>query len=74
MTPLLPASITHTAGMSPNSLWAVGRPPRTCAAMFSAATCACVSVGKPVLGTPTGTAVVQGTVTAAAIPTAYTLG
>jgi hypothetical protein len=27
-------------------------------------------VGKPVLGTPTGTAVVHGTATAAAIPTA----
>jgi hypothetical protein len=42
--------------------------------MFSAATWAMVSAGKPVLGTPTALAVVQGAFTAAAIPTAYTFG
>jgi hypothetical protein len=57
-------------GMSPNSLRVVGGWPRTWAAMLSAATWAWVSGGKPVFGTPTGTAVVQGTVTAAAMPRA----
>src|SRR5215510_13618232 len=70
ITPLLPASRTQIAWMSPNDLCAVGSLPRMRAAMFLAAVCAWTSVGKPVLGTPTGTAVVHGTATAAAMPTA----
>src|SRR6266498_1200684 len=69
-TPLLPASMMHTAGMSPKLSFLVGSWPRICAAMFSAATWAMVSAGKPVLGTPTALAVVHGAFTAAAIPTA----
>jgi hypothetical protein len=70
ITPLLPASMTQTAGMSPNALRATGFSPRTWEAMLRAATRACASVGKPVFGTPTGMAVVHGTATAAAMPTA----
>jgi hypothetical protein len=40
------------------------------ATMLRAATCAISSVGRPVLGMPTAWAVCQGTLTAAAIPTA----
>jgi hypothetical protein len=69
ITPLLPASITHTAGMSPNASCERGGSPRIWAAMLRAATWAIRSVGKPVLGTPTGVAVCHGT-SAAAMPTA----
>jgi putative redox protein len=57
-TPLLPASIMQTAGMSPNALCAAGSWPRICAAMLRAATWAIRSVGKPVLGIPIGVAVI----------------
>src|SRR6266536_2739075 len=73
-TPLLPASMMHTAGMSPKFSSLVGCSPRICMAMFSAATRAIVSAGNPVFGTPTAFAVVHGALTAAAIPTAYTFG
>ena len=69
ITPLLPASITHTAGISPNSLRSPASRRGPAAAMLRAATLACSSVGKPVFGTPTGTAVCHGSCTAAATPT-----
>src|SRR6266705_4815966 len=65
MTPLFPASMMHTAGMSPKFSSFLGSSPRICDAMFSAATWAIVSAGKPVLGTPTAFAVAQGAFTAA---------
>ena len=70
MTPLLPASIMHTAAISPKSLCLTGGSPLMAAAMLRAATLAIDSVGKPVLGIPIGTDVCQGTGTCAAMPAA----
>jgi hypothetical protein len=56
-TPLLPASMMQTAGISANDSRLVGCWPRIWAAMLVAATWAMVSAGNPVLGTPTGLAV-----------------
>lgn len=70
ITPLLPASIMQTAGMSPSSSWARGRSPRIWVAKFFAATCAIRPVGEPAFGMPSGVDVCQGAGTAAAAPTA----
>jgi hypothetical protein len=69
-TPLLPASMMQTAGMSPKFSSRVGGSPRTWAAILAAATRAIASAGKPVLGTPTAFALCHGASTAVAMPTA----
>jgi len=70
LTPLLPASIMHTAALSPEVLVADGRLSLDRRTDVAAATLAMDSVGNPVLGIPIGTAVCQGTGTCAAIPAA----
>src|SRR5260221_6280783 len=70
ITPLAPASIMHTAAISPKSLWLAGGSPLIAAAMFRAATLAIDSVGDPALGIPIGKAVWHGSGTLAAIPDA----
>lgn len=54
----MPASITHTALMSPNAWDTVGCSSRTCAAMLVAAVWAITSVGNPVFGMATGRVVI----------------
>jgi hypothetical protein len=62
-TSLLPASITQTPGMLPNCLHARLAWPSMTRRIFSAAVLAISSVGKPVFGTPNGTAPVNGLTT-----------